>query len=107
MTCPTPFDPKRHDEIEIFGCDFSKRLFPGESIISADVRCVLKGDVTETNITAMLLGPPSIVGASVSQRVVDGDVNVWYSMIFHITTSTGRILEPVRDFRVVRRCDDV
>lgn len=106
MTCPDPFDPKRHDEIDVFGCDFTRYLVAGETISAADVRCVKKSDVAEANIAAMLLGPVSISGAIVSQRITGGDVGTWYSLIFHVTTSAGRVLEPVRDFRVVRRCEE-
>lgn len=100
---PQPFDPKRPDEVDVFGCDFSRRLNTGETISAGAVSIVLRDDPLEVDIPAMLFGPASVVGNIVSQRVVGGIDATWYSLIFSAITSSGRALEAVRDFPVAMR----
>jgi len=103
---PDPFDPKRPGEVDVFGCQFVRRLYVAETIESSLVKCVLKDDATETNITSMVVGTPSVLGTVVSQMIDEGVEMTWYTLIFRVTTSTGRTLETARDFQVASRWDN-
>jgi hypothetical protein len=103
---PDPFDPKRPNEIDAFGCDFKRRLATAETLSTATVKVCLQGDALETAIPAMLVGASAISGSLVSQRIGAGDDGVTYTLIFAATTSASRSIEGVRDLPVARRWDE-
>lgn len=104
---PDPYTPKRPGETDVFSCDFVRRLATAETIAAASVACCLKADAGETPIAAMVVGPASITGSVVSQRIAGGTDATDYTLIFYATTSQGREIEGVRDMPVARRWEDV
>lgn len=83
-------------EVDVVECDFSARLAPGESIISATVQTiVLTG--TDANPTALLYGPAQAAGPVVRQMITPTVPEVTYLLTVFATTSAtpARVLPAV------------
>ena len=86
------FDPKRVDEDAVRGFDFTDQLASGETLVSAATWVVTTARGTDALPQNILSGAPTISGAIVSQKIVDGGPLVTYLLQCGVTTSLGQVL---------------
>jgi len=100
MSYRTIFDAK----ISIQDCDvvfdFTGQLFPGETLSAASVTAaVCSGE--DASPSAIISGAPTIAGAKVTQRIVNGVTGVTYELACQGVTSSLRPLAKLGYLAVV------